>query len=217
MRQKLSYEYIRGSGIEIGGLHFPLEVLLGVKVTYVDLMSYDDLKNKFPEVAVKNLDIVVDNGEKLEKFENDSQDFLIANHVFEHCENPIATFKNWLRVVKSGGIIYAAIPDKNQCFDRKRETTPFWHVMKDWTEGPDWSLEEHYRDWYVNSELEGKLSGIDLENQIQSAVQARQNIHFHVWDFQSLDFLFMEFKSRFKLTKVNLHKNGSEIIVIVQK
>lgn len=217
MRKQLSFEWIRGSGIEIGGLHFPLPVRVDVKVTYVDLMSKIELQNKFLEVDVKDLDIIIDNGETLEKFKNESQDFLIANHVFEHCENPIGTFKNWLRVLKVGGIIFAAIPDKTQCFDRKREVTPYWHVLKDYTDGPDWYLESHYLDWYMNSELEGKLTGIDLENQVQNAVKSRQNIHFHVWDYQAIEFMFGEFKKTFKLSKVNIIRNGSEIIVIVQK
>jgi SAM-dependent methyltransferase len=216
-REQLSHLWIRGSGLEIGALHYPLPILPGVKVTYVDLMNVDDLQSKFPEITVKKFDLVIDNGETLQSFEKESQDFIVANHMLEHCENPIGTLKNWLRVLKPGGVILAALPDKHQCFDRKRETTPYWHILKDYVEGPDGSLREHYRDWYVNSELEGKLQGEELERQIEDAVQARQNIHFHVWDFKSLEFMFTQLKERFQMAKVEIHKNGSEIIVICQK
>ncbi|MFA5871108.1 MAG: hypothetical protein WC858_00125 [Parcubacteria group bacterium] len=79
--------YIKGKGIEIGALHNPLIVPESAKVKYVDRMTVFDLREHYSELSSLDLvivDIICD-GEKLEKIENDSQDFVIANHFFEHC------------------------------------------------------------------------------------------------------------------------------------
>jgi predicted SAM-dependent methyltransferase len=34
---------------------------------------------------------IIDDGEKLSRIEDASQDFIIANHFLEHCEDPIGT------------------------------------------------------------------------------------------------------------------------------
>lgn len=50
-------------------------------------MTVFDLREHYSELSSLDLvivDIICD-GEKLEKIENDSQDFVIANHFFEHC------------------------------------------------------------------------------------------------------------------------------------
>lgn len=45
---------------------------------------------------------IVDDGECLSKVGDFSQDFVIANHVLEHFEDPIKGFRNMLRVLKHG-------------------------------------------------------------------------------------------------------------------
>ena len=86
-RELITNLYIKGKGIEIGALHNPLIVPESAKVKYVDRMTVFDLREHYSELSSLDLvivDIICD-GEKLEKIENDSQDFVIANHFFEHC------------------------------------------------------------------------------------------------------------------------------------
>lgn len=217
MREQLAIQYLSGSGIEIGGLHNPLRVPEGCKVTYVDLAPTEEVAKANPDVVVTNPVNVVDNAETLATFADNSQDFVIANHVLEHCENPIKAFENWLRVLKPGGVIYAAIPEKNHTFDRKREVTTLRHLLADYYFEPDHSLEAHYRDWFMNSELEG-VSGEELERKVSASMKARNNIHFHVFDFASMQELFSWFlKKRFPIEHYELHVNGSEVITITRK
>lgn len=91
VRNLLSKIYLHGNGIEIGALHNPLWKTDDVKVRYVDIMSVDDLRLQYPELSNYNLVPVdiIDNGEKLEKVNDESLDFIICNHMLEHCENPI--------------------------------------------------------------------------------------------------------------------------------
>jgi predicted SAM-dependent methyltransferase len=69
-------------------------------------MSASQLKQTYPELGdygLVEVDIV-DDGENLSSVLDASVDFIIANHMIEHCQNPIFAIENWLRVLKLGGI-----------------------------------------------------------------------------------------------------------------
>ena len=124
-RKWAAHAFVRGHGIEIGALHLPLTVYHGAKVTYVDRMSVLDLRRCYPELAEKKLVEVdaVDDGESLTTIPDTSQDFVIANHFLEHCEDPIGTMLAFFRVLRPAGVLYAAIPDMRFTFDSHRVAT----------------------------------------------------------------------------------------------
>lgn len=215
MREQLAQKHIRGSGLEIGALHYPLRVPDGVKVMYVDCGPWEQIKKLHGDVKPAVASWIVDDGEKLSKFEANSQDFIIANHVFEHFENPIYAIRNWASVLNPGGVIYAAIPDKDHTFDRARELTPFSHLVQDYVEGPFRSRIFHYRDWFENAQVEGQ--GIDVEAKVALAMKEHPNVHFHVWDRASIEEMFKRFKNYAPIADAEFHQNGGEVIVIVKK
>src|SRR5258708_4169680 len=66
VRRRMAGQYLRGTGLELGALHSPLEVT-GVNVRYVDRMAVADLRRHYPELAgfaLTPVDII-DDGEKL--------------------------------------------------------------------------------------------------------------------------------------------------------
>ncbi|MGB7552188.1 MAG: methyltransferase domain-containing protein, partial [Chromatiaceae bacterium] len=148
-RVGLALNYLVGDGLEIGGLQRPLAVGKSAKVKYVDRMPVSELRRHYPELA--SIDLVevdiIDDGERLETIADFSQDFVIANHFIEHCQDPILFIKNMLRVLRNGGIIYLAIPDKRYTFDRNRPDTPVEHMVRDYSEGPEWSRKQHFLEW----------------------------------------------------------------------
>src|SRR6516225_9593739 len=103
-RRSLVRAYIRGRGIEVGARHRPLKVPTQARVTYVDRLWVPGLQQLHPELATRKLAKVgmVDDIEKLTRFSDESQDFVIANHILEHCQNPIGALLNFLRVLKRG-------------------------------------------------------------------------------------------------------------------
>jgi predicted SAM-dependent methyltransferase len=94
-------------------------------------MSVPELRRQYKELDSKELVEVdiVDNGEALSSIENGMVDFVVANHLIEHCEDPIGALSNWLRATRKGGIVYMAVPDKRFCFDHKRPLTEFDHLL----------------------------------------------------------------------------------------
>lgn len=218
-RETVASFYIKGTGIEIGALYLPLKVPRSAKVSYVDRMNVPDLRKQYPELRSRkfvNVDIV-DNGETLEAIKDVSQDFVIANHFLEHCENPIATFGNLLRALRDGGILYLCLPDKRYTFDKEREVTPFEHLVRDSTKGPSSSRMEHLRDWVVN--VEHQSNETQIQNRISKIVSMDYRVHYHVWtQYEMLEFI-TQMKLRFGLpVEVQLFtKSGEECIFVIKK
>src|SRR6185436_2198523 len=121
-RTAIAAVFLRGDGIEIGALHQPLPVPALARVKYVDRMTAVELRRQYEELAGQPLveTDIIDNGEQLTTIGDRTQDFVIANHFLEHCQNPVQTFHNLFRVLKAGGVVYLAVPDKRFTFDVDR-------------------------------------------------------------------------------------------------
>ena len=218
MRKQIASRYLRGNGIEIGPLHSPLEIPVGVTVSYLDRMPVEELRKQYPELS--NYDLVepdiVEDGETLASIADASLDFVIANHMIEHCQNPIFSLENWLRVLKKSGILYLAIPDKRYTFDRDRPVTTLDHLVQDYTEGSEWSKKFHFEEW---NRLVSKVPEKEIAIKTKELIDKNYSIHFHVWtEFEFLELLlYCRKQLSFALEIQLLQKNEGEIIVILQK
>jgi SAM-dependent methyltransferase len=214
-RAELAARWLKGSGIEIGALHQPLQVPADASVTYIDRKTVAEARVHYPELA--NCELVepdiIDDGEHLASIPDGSQDFVIANHFIEHCEDPIAALGNALRVLRSGGILYLAAPDKRRTFDQKRPLTTLEHLDRDHREGPGWSRVSHYREW---ARLVNDSKNVDEEARHLQAID--YSIHFHVWTSDSFR-AFLEHGERswpaFEL--VEFVEHDIEFVAILRK
>jgi predicted SAM-dependent methyltransferase len=147
-------------------------------------MAVAQLREHYPEL--NDLPLVephiIDDGETLETIEDHSLDFIIANHMLEHCENPIGTLRNHFSKLKAGGFAYYAIPNKHFTFDRDRPITDFQHIMMDELNGPAGSREQHYREVATITEWK---RGEEAVRRVQSLMERNYSIHFHVWDYNA--------------------------------
>jgi predicted SAM-dependent methyltransferase len=208
--------YLSGNGIEIGAFNNPLKVPSDVRVQYVDFKRSEELLESHPNLSAKQItapDIVTD-GEKLTGIEDQSQDFVIANHFLEHCEDPIGTIESFLRVIKRDGILYLAIPDKRFTFDVRRPLTTFEHLLKDHREGGEWSRFEHHE------ELHRLVLGITDEKQIRRNIKEMGHTHCHVWSqvelLEMLVRLRRELHFDFEL-EAFLNNGRFEAVLIIRK
>ncbi len=218
-RETIANIYIRGKGLEIGALHVPTRVPKTAKVKYIDRMAALDLRRQYPELNKEDfVDVdIIDDGEYLSKIKDLSQDFIIANHFLEHCQNPISTISNMMRVLKKNGVLYLSIPDKRYSFDADRPVTPINHLMRDYMEGPVWSKKQHLKEWvkYVdkikkNSEVARRVLLLDNIN---------YSIHYHAWTQVDMLELMLTLKKKLHLNfEVELMlKNIGEVIFILRK
>jgi SAM-dependent methyltransferase len=210
-RAELAGEFLRGSGIEIGALHLALTIPPGVSVRYVDRMTVPELRAHYPELAEWDLVPVdvVDDGEVLATIEDESVDFIIANHFLEHCEDPIRTIETHLRKVRPGGILYYAVPDKRYTFDFRRPRTPLSHVVSDHEKGPEASRSDHYLEWVLL--VGGPRNAQELEAEGYS-------IHFHVWTQADLVELMLHCHERFGNFEMEaVRRHEIENIVVLKR
>lgn len=218
-REELADIYLKGQGIEIGALHQPLAVSKHAHVKYVDRFSLQDLREHYPELRdlpLVSVDIV-DDGEKLNSIEAETQDFVIANHFVEHSQNPLLTLTNLFRVLNRGGILYIALPDKRYTFDRDRPITSFDHLLKDYTHGPEQSKHEHFEEWV---RLVNKIEEpIAAKKQLDMLISTDYSIHFHVWTQSEMLEMFLALQKQLQVAfdiEACL-KNGGEFILILRK
>ncbi len=179
-RTFLAAQYLRGNGIEIGALHVPLRLPANAHAKYVDRMTTPDLRQHYPELASFNLvevDIVC-NGELLTKIGDASQDFCIANHFLEHAQNPLQTLQTLFRVLKPGGVLFMALPDKRFTFDADRPVTSIEHIVQDYEQGPAWSMQAHFEEWVRLTE---KAAPESVVQRTAKLLAEDYSIHFHVW------------------------------------
>lgn len=218
-RELLSYHYLKGNGIEVGALHNPLKVYSRAKVRYVDRYDNEGLSHHYPEQishSFVKVD-VIDDGETLGTFEADSQDFVIANHFLEHCQNPLLTLSHMHRILKKGGILYLALPDKRYTFDVKRPLTTLDHVLEDYRGGPEASKRQHFEEWVtlVNNVKHENLA----KQEVERLIDQDYSIHFHVWTQTEMLEMFLALKTKLGISfdiEACL-KNGIEFITILRK
>jgi SAM-dependent methyltransferase len=187
IRKLVAQRFLKGSGVEFGALHLALEVPEWTIVRYADMETEEELRRSFPDLAFVRAPDIVSDLESMRGIADASIDFVIANHVMEHVEDPLRALKSMSRVLTPGGIAFLALPDKRFTFDRDRGITPLEHLIRDHAEGPDWSLADHYEEWVRC--VDG-LSGAEHRNKYQQMLAKRANIHFHVWDYTAMMEMF---------------------------
>ncbi|HVQ59182.1 MAG TPA: methyltransferase domain-containing protein [Solirubrobacterales bacterium] len=219
-RRELAARFLSGQGLEIGPLHLPLALPPQAKAQYVDRMLSEDLRREYPELAEWDLTPVdvVDDGERLTTIAEESQDFIVANHFLEHCENPIWTIETHLGKLKPGGVLFYAVPDKRFTFDFRREVTPLEHMIADYEEGPERSRAEHFEQWT-------RLVIVEDESEERTISRAREleavdySIHFHVWTQAEFLRLVLHMRDRFgELFDIEASaRQGIEFMVVLRK
>jgi SAM-dependent methyltransferase len=177
--------WLQGDGIEIGALHNPLPLPPDARVRYVDHLPEAELRKHYPELDGQPFAPVsiIGSAQDLAMVADGSVDFVVANHLMEHLEDPIAGLLEFQRVLRPDGVVYLALPDKRRTFDCDRELTPVEHLLDEHRQGAQDNRRRHYVDWATR---------VDKKDEAHAAALLEQgySIHFHVWRADTfLDFL----------------------------
>ena len=173
-------EQLEGKGLEIGPLHRPMVRHDAMDIDYIDRYCTADLRAHYPELndlPLVESDIIGD-AETLEGIADDRYDFLISSHVIEHMKNPLGSLEQWCRVVKPGGRIFLAAPDKRVTFDSKRVRTTLPHLILDYHRPSAERDYEHYLDFATQVHNKVNQEAIDDADHL---AETDYSIHFHVF------------------------------------
>ena len=217
-RKELAARFLRGSGLEVGALQRRLNVPDHCSVKYVDRWPLAELLVHYPELKGQPLQEpdVIDDGETLSTIDSATQDFVIANHFLEHCENPIQTILNFMRVLKDDGILYMAVPDKRFTFDIDRPVTSYSRLAETFRQGHRPDREALYVEWAAcvtgASASEAPAVGRKL-------LAVQYSIHFNVWALPDLLEFVARCRTEFRLPFILewLVCSENEVILILRK
>ncbi|MDI3469984.1 MAG: hypothetical protein OJF62_002047 [Pseudolabrys sp.] len=172
-------------GIEVGAGARPFPLPAGVTCFYGDHLDHDGLVKYF------NSDIDHHNGfidaESFTGIAQSSADFVVMAHVIEHLQNPLGSIQAAIGVLKPGGVLIMAAPDRRHTFDRRRPGTTLDHILKDFADGGRSTRKmaylEHLR--FVYPELTGNTfteAEIEQHAEQSTALSKSPDCHFHAWN-----------------------------------
>lgn len=124
----------------------------------------------------------------LKNIESNKYDFLVASHCLEHCGNALKTIKEWLRVIKPGGLLLLVLPDKRYTFDHNRPTTSFNHLLDDYNNNVGEKDLTHLPEILELHDLSIDKAAGSPDEFKQRALKNFENrcLHHHVFDFELL-------------------------------
>lgn len=125
-------------GVEIGPLDKPVVTREMGQVYYIDHDTTDVLRDRFSDPnhnvdvnKIVNVDRVWGEKGLTDLLQKEAPlDYVIASHVIEHIPDLIGWLSEVRAILKLGGVISLAIPDKRQCFDYYRPTTRLPEVVE---------------------------------------------------------------------------------------
>ncbi len=172
--------HFHGCGIEIGALWRRFPVPHHARVWYVDRLNGPALAQHYPELRgnVLEPDLLADAAEL--PVRPGSVDFLIASHVFEHLQFPLAALRDWYTALAPGGVLLLRVPDQRYTFDKNRARTTLAHLVAEYDDPASFDLRHHYADWVTHvGNLRPGTQGFD--EHMHDLMQRNYSIHFHAW------------------------------------
>jgi predicted SAM-dependent methyltransferase len=200
-----------GLGVEYGPLHQTLLPKPQHNVLYVDYADRDFLVEHYknnPNVDVNlipDIDIVT-KGEGLDNFlKEGTLDYVVASHVMEHVPDLLGWLESNLRLLKVGGRIAIAFPDKRYCFDIKRRPTFLSDILCAYLEKRTRPTFQQICDHFWNvskvtavSAWDGTITASNAEyihsreralSVIKSKLNSNEYTDCHCWVFEDKQFM----------------------------
>ena len=120
-------------------------------------------------------------------------DIVIANHVFEHIDNPIKWLQDIRSLMREDGVLLLVLPDKKYSFDKFRPDTPVSHLLYDYF-APDRDLKEvhaletalYYDLTYIGQKNNSEYK-FDAARLHRSLAESHPGIHCHVFQAETFE------------------------------
>ena len=225
-------------GIEFGPSYSPLfPKKEGFNCISVDHACKKELVEKYekwevPTELIEEVDLIFDGTPIDQILTNNSFDYIVASHVFEHLPDPINFLNSMGKLLKEEGLLLLAIPDKRYCFDLlKPLTTPgllidsYLNKKKENSIGQkiDATLFACKRDNLIGFPGQTGFSNINPNNSCEHLIEDANNViknaekgeflDIHAWHFTPKSFISnLKILSKMRFIKsfeiIDLHSDG---------
>jgi SAM-dependent methyltransferase len=120
----------------------------------------------------------------LDGIANDAYDFVLSAHSLEHVANPVKALREWMRVVKSSGVLVLILPNYRKTFDHRRKPTPVGHMLEDFERGTTEDDTTHIEEVLALHDFSRDPMGGDYAEFRQRVLNNSQHryMHQHVFD-----------------------------------
>ncbi len=152
----------------------------------------------------------------LSGIDNEKYDFILSSHAIEHIANPFRAISEWLRVLKTGGVLLIVVPDRDGTFDHKRPVTQLQHLIDDFERQMTEDDMSHLPEILELHNLDLDPAAGDLVSFRQRSMKNHENrcLHHHVFDAD----LVAQIIHYFNLHILDIHLAlPYHIIVLAQK
>ena len=129
-REKLlSSISLNGTGLEIGPLCWPVVAKSEAKIFYADHATTEQLKALYkgdkgvPQDQIVPIDYALQGRPLAQTVGKKKFDYIIASHVIEHVPDMVGWLQETASILKPGGVLSLAIPDKRFTFDIDRHVS----------------------------------------------------------------------------------------------
>lgn len=217
-RAAIAATFLEGCGVEIGAFTQPNDLPPDREIAFYDRYPSAVLRQFYDDTCGRPLmepDYVGD-AETLGGLANGAFDFLIANHVIEHLQDPIRFLKGVEAKLKPGGRAMIAAPDKRYCFDQARSLTPFDHLVEDHEQGPERSRYGHFLAYITEA---GGLTGKAATDWADAYDPEDIRFHYHVWDAETFVAFIRATIDYYAMPLALIHAAATkhDIIVVLEK
>ena len=115
-----------------------------------------------------------------------SYDFALSSHALEHVANPLRALVEWIRTIKSNGILTLVVPHKDGTFDHRRPTTTLQHLISDFEHETAESDTTHLAEILQLHDLSRDPEAGDFDAFSARAKRNLENrgLHHHVFNTQ---------------------------------
>ena len=215
---------LSGRGIELGAQQVPTELPAQCTVEYVDVISNEQLVSRYslPADDLVPLTHVID-GNDLGVYSADELDFVIANHVLEHFDDPVGGVLEWMRIIRPGGRLFITLPNfRSNSFDFRREPARADHLALDHhdPEGRPARNFQHYED-FARTLYQWPEGDPRIKNKVDEWVADDMRHHYHVYDEKTVKAVFdlaaKEFGVGLHFVDGLISKDGFEFLLIIEK
>ena len=217
-RAAVAAAFLTGRGVEIGAFSHPNDIPPDRQIAFYDRYPAAKLREVYDPACGRPLmepDYIGD-AETLDGLPDATFDFLIANHVIEHLQDPIRFLQNIAAKLVVGGRAMIAAPDKRFCMDKPRSLTSFDHLVDDHETGTAPRQREHFLRYFIEA---GGMSAEAAETTADATDMSDTRFHYHVWDAETFVAFVDLAIARYAIPFAPIHIRATEadIIVVLEK
>jgi SAM-dependent methyltransferase len=175
-------------GIEIGGPSQSGRVIYEVaqcidNVNFASKTTWSEHGETYNYFAAKTGKQFIGEMTDLNFIADSTYDFVFASHVLEHIANPLKALRECVRVLRDNCHIILILPDKNVCFDHRRNYTQFKTLLTQYENGVGEDDTSTLPEVIGNHDLSRDPSVGSLEEFVRRCLNNRENrcIHHFVY------------------------------------